>query len=92
MAAITIKDLRSEHALDRKAMSFVRGGGAPWVYGWIRPYVASTPSVGPVINFYQINNYAEQMINQIQVVDINNSAANANINVALDENSSNLKH
>lgn len=92
MAAITIKDLRAEHTMDRKAMSFVRGGGAPWVYGWIRPFVASAPSFGPVVNFYQINNYADQMINQIQVVDIKNSGTNASINVALDESSTNLKH
>ena len=92
MAAITIKDLSTQRTLDRKAMSFVRGGGAEWVYGWIRPFVSTQPSFGPVINFYQINNFADQMINQIQVVDINNSAANANINVALDERSTNLKH
>ncbi len=92
MAAITIKDLCTNRLLDHKAMSFVRGGGAPWVYGWIKPFVATSPSFGPVINFYQINNYADQMINQIQVVDINNAAANASINVALDENSTNLKH
>lgn len=91
MAAITIKDLHVNRALDRKAMSFIRGGNGSWVFGWIRPYLVSTPTAGPVINFYQINNYADQMINQIQVVDVNNSAANANINIALAENSSNTK-
>lgn len=91
MAAITIKDLHTNRVLDRKAMSFISGGGAPWVYGWIRPYVVSQPSFGPVVNFYQINNFADQMINQIQVVDINNSGANSNINVVLDESSTNLK-
>ncbi|HYD96169.1 MAG TPA: hypothetical protein VEC01_12650 [Noviherbaspirillum sp.] len=93
MASITIKDLRTDRILDHEAMSAIRGGGgAGWVYGWIRPH--STPSFGAasVINFYQVNNYADQMINQIQVVDINNSAANANINVALAENSNNAKH
>ncbi|HJV51915.1 MAG TPA: hypothetical protein VJ652_13280, partial [Noviherbaspirillum sp.] len=69
----------------------IRGGGASWVYGWIRPYVNATPSVGPVINFYQINNFADQMINQIQVVDVNNSAPNSNINIGLDEKSTNNK-
>lgn len=92
MATITIKDLRTNRVLDRKAMSFIRGGGAPWVYGWIRPFIEQSPSVVPVINFYQINNYADQMINQVQLVDINNSAANSNINVALDEQSKNDKH
>ncbi len=91
MAAITIKDLQTNRVLDRKAMSSIRGASAPWVYGWIRPYVAATPSLGPVVNFYQINNFADQMINQFQVVDINNSAANSNINVVLDEHSTNQK-
>lgn len=91
MAAITIKDLRTDRTLDRGAMSFIRGGGASWVYGWIRPYVNATPSFGPVINFYQINNFADQMINQIQVVDVNNSAPNSNINIGLDEKSTNNK-
>jgi len=31
------------------------------------------------------------MINQTQVVDVNNSAANSNINVVVDEHSTNLK-
>jgi hypothetical protein len=91
MAAITIKDLRMSRDMDRRAMSFVRGGNGSWVFGWIRPYVESRPSFGPVINFYQINNYADQMINQIQVVDVTNSAANSNINIALSENSTNNK-
>lgn len=92
MAAITITDLPACRRLDLKAMSSIRGAGAPWVYGWIRPFVADTPSFGRAINFYQINNYAEQMNNQIQVVNIDNSAANANINVALAENATNSQH
>ncbi|MGE5649734.1 hypothetical protein [Noviherbaspirillum sp. UKPF54] len=92
MAVITIKDLRTHRALDRKEMSFIRGGGAPWVYGWIKPFVSDAPSAGPSINFFQINNYADQMINQIQTVDINNSAANANISVGLDAISDNTKN
>lgn len=91
MAAITIKDLHTSRLLDRQAMSSIKGAGAPWVYGWIRPHTVASPSFGSVINFYQVNNYADQMINQIQVVEINNTAANANINVALDERSSNSK-
>ena len=93
MASITIKDLRTDRVLDSKAMSAIRGGGgAGWVYGWIRPHSTQAVGTASVINFYQVNNYADQMINQIQVVDINNSAANANINVALAENSNNAKH
>ena len=93
MSTITINDLRTNRALDHEAMSAIRGGnGAPWVYGWIRPFVAGTPNAAPTINFYQINNYADQMINQIQVVDVNNTGANSNINVNLDEQSRNSKH
>lgn len=93
MATITIKDLSTNRELDREAMASIKGGGAPWVFGWIKPYVpSSSGSFGPVINFYQINNYAEQMINQIQVVDVNNSAANSNINIAVDGTSTNTKH
>lgn len=92
MATIIIKDLATNRALNRAAMSAIRGGdGASWVYGWIRPFVAESPSLAPVVNFYQINNYAEQMINQIQVVDVSNSATNSNINVGVDERSKNNK-
>lgn len=93
MAAITINDLPACRRLDLKAMSSIRGAGGEWVYGWIRPYIAATPSFEPVINFYQINNYyADQMNNQIQVVNVSNSAANSNINVALAESGANSRH
>lgn len=89
MATITVKDLTASMALDRKAMSVIRGGGAPWVFGWIQPYVDASPGQLPVINFYQINNFADQMINQYQTVSVNNSGANATLNVAVDESSLN---
>jgi hypothetical protein len=92
MAAITIRDLHTHRALDARAMSSVRGGGASWVYGWIRPFTESTPGFGGVINFYQINNYADQMINQFQSIDVHNSGANANINVAAATNAANEQH
>lgn len=85
MAAITINDLPANRDLDRQAMSAIRGaGGAPGVFAF-RPYVEASPSVVPVVNFYQINNsfFAEQMINQSQIVNINNSGANSNINAVL---------
>lgn len=93
MAAITISDLRTNRTLDRKSMSFIRGGGAPWVFGSFQPYVSGQPSFGPVVNFYQTTNnfYADQMNNQIQVVDIHNSAPNSNIKVDLAANGSNTK-
>jgi hypothetical protein len=90
MTAITIRDLPANRALDWKAMSAIRGAGAPWVFGWIRPFAPESTGFG-VVNFYQItNNFnANQMINQFQVVDVNNSAPNSNINVGVDERSKN---
>lgn len=92
MAAITINDIPVNRTLDRSAMSSISGGGAPWVYGWITPYVAKSPSaLDPVVNFYQVNNnyYADQLINQVQVVDVNNTAPNSNVNVVVAEHSVN---
>jgi hypothetical protein len=90
MATISIHDLPASKTLDRKAMSTIRGaGGAPWVFGWIRPFVEGSPSQFPVINFYQINNYADQMINQYQMVSVNNTGNNANLTVGVDESSVN---
>jgi hypothetical protein len=90
MATITISDLPASKTLDRKAMSTIRGaGGAPWVFGWIRPFVEGSSGQVPVINFYQINNYADQMINQYQMVSVNNTGNNANLTVGVDERSVN---
>jgi hypothetical protein len=92
MATITINDLPANRALDRKAMSTIRGaGGAPWVFGWIRPFIGDSASQFPVINFYQINNYADQMINQYQMVNVNNSGNNASLTVGVDETSLNKR-
>ena len=87
MASIAIHDLSHNLALDRKAMTAIRGGGgAPWVFGWIQPYVRSSPSMGPVVNLYEVQNnfYADQMINQFQTVDVSNNGANSNIHVSPD--------
>jgi len=94
MAAITINDLPVNRTLDYNAMSSISGGGASWVYGWITPYVAKSSGVDPVINFYQVNNsyYADQLINQVQVVDVNNTAPNSNVNVVVGERSLNNGH
>lgn len=90
MATIKINDLPASRMLDREAMSRIRGAaGAPWVFGWIRPFVDASPSQFPVINFYQINNFAEQMINQFQTVSVINSAANSTLDVRVDESSVN---
>jgi hypothetical protein len=91
MPHLAIKDLPTDRTLDREAMARVRGGdGAAWVFGWIRPYVASQPTgIAPVINFYQINNYADQMINQFQNVEVSNSAPNSTLTVGVDGRSTN---
>lgn len=89
MARITINDLPASTTLDRSAMAAIRGAGAPWVFGWIRPFVGPAPGQVPVINFYQINNFADQMINQFQTVSVNNSGAGAALNVSVDESSVN---
>lgn len=92
MATIAIKDLPKNRALDRQAMSAIKGGGAPWVFGWIRPFVEAAPRIGPSINFFQTNNIyvADQMNNQFQVIDIDAAAANATINVDAKQLASNL--
>ena len=90
MAAVTIKDLCASRELDRQAMAGIKGGN--WMFGWIRiPPKHGAGSFGSVVNFYQINNYADQMVNQYQNVEVNNSGANSNINVDLDQDGSNEK-
>ena len=92
MATMTIDDLPMNRALDRAAMSSIRGAGAGWIYGWIRPFVDAASSAGPVVNFYQFNNFGGQMNNQIQIIDIRNSAANASIKVTPEQLAINSSH
>jgi hypothetical protein len=92
MAHLHIGNLRCDRTLDAKAMARIRGGdGAPWCFGWIRPYLPEQTRAGmaPVINFYQINNYADQMINQVQLVNVSNTGANAVLTVGVDGRSVN---
>jgi hypothetical protein len=91
MAHIRIENLRSHRTLDAGAMARTRGGdGAAWCYGWILPWLpAQARSAAPVINFYQINNYADQMINQVQLVNVSNAAPNAVLTVGVDGRSTN---
>jgi hypothetical protein len=85
MATLTVTDLDYDRQLDRRAMSAIGGGGgAPWVYGWITPFIADRQSnFGGVVNIYDItNNFtAGQMINQFQSVDVRNSGDGANLTV-----------
>ena len=89
MASIRIDNLPARYTLDRKAMVCIQGAGAPWVFGWISPFLNAAPSQPQQINFYQINNFAEQMINQVQIVSVTNSAPNSSLNVAVDATSVN---
>jgi hypothetical protein len=91
MAHLKIGNLGADRTLDARAMARIRGGdGAAWCFGWILPYMpAQSRGAAPVINFYQVNNYADQMINQYQVVSVNNSAPNAVLTVGVDERSTN---
>jgi len=85
MTTLAITDLHMQHDIDRKTMSFIRGAGAPWVFGWIQPYAPPAPAARPVVNLYQTYNtfYANQVLNQIQNVDVTNSAPGANIAVGV---------
>jgi hypothetical protein len=91
--AITIKDLHTQRELDCGEMASVTGGGAGWVFGWIQPYAERSSNLGASVNFYQTNNYfkADQMNNQVEVIDINNLAANASINVNAKQQALNFK-
>jgi hypothetical protein len=94
MAAITIKDLQIHRELDGKDMSRIAGaGGANWIYGWPKPYLDAGHRMGSGVNFYQTNHFyiADQMNNQISMIDIDNSAANAVINVDANQQASNRK-
>ncbi|NMG77463.1 hypothetical protein [Aromatoleum diolicum] len=93
MPAIAIHDLCMNRVLDNKALASIKGAGAPWVFGWIRPFVAAQPSFGPTVNFYQVNNtfYADQMVNQFQIIDVSNSAANSTVSVGVGANGGALK-
>lgn len=86
MAAITIKDLSIDRALDRQAMASIKGAGAPWVFGWIRPFTEARPSFAPVINLFNISNtfVADQMVVQFQDINVSNTAANSNLGVSVD--------
>lgn len=93
MSAIAIRDLSMNRELDREALVSIKGAGAPWVFGWIRPFVSSQPSFGGTINFYQTTNmfFADQMVNQFQIIDVTNTAAGSTINVGVGANANVVK-
>lgn len=92
MATLAIRDLSTRYDLPPQAMGRIRGGGAPWVFGWIQPFVERQPLPGPaVFNFYEINYsfYADQMNNQFQNIDVRNNAPNSNITLRVDQGARN---
>ena len=90
MSTLTLTDLPMSRALDFQAMSSIRGaGGAPWVFGAFAP---SCPRarIAPIVNFYQTNFVADQLNVQFQNIDVDNSAANAVININAGQNALNF--
>ncbi|KXU90210.1 hypothetical protein CR51_32985 [Caballeronia megalochromosomata] len=95
MCALTVTDLEYDRELDHAAMSAISGGGgAPWVYGWITPYVPSSgASAGGAVNLIDVtNNVYEvtnnitnisvgQMVNQFQNVAVSNTGNGATLTV-----------
>ena len=84
MTTLTIIDLALNQALDRQALSTLRGGGAPWVFGWITPYTPQTTNFAPMVNnFFQTNNYIGQLVDQSQSITINNAGNGSQITAVL---------
>lgn len=93
MATLTLNDLPISRALDYRAMASIRGaGGAPWVFGAFRAFLPESARLAPIVNFYQTNNIfvADQLNAQFQTIDVDNSAANAVINVNASQRGLNL--
>ena len=86
MSTLTINDLPLNRALDRQAMSSLRGGlgEGSWVYGWMVPFAPPSPSFVPTVNnFFQTNTYVGQVVNQSQTIAISNSGTGSNITAVL---------
>ncbi|SAK64034.1 hypothetical protein AWB78_02216 [Caballeronia calidae] len=98
MCALSVTDLDYDRELDHAAMSAISGGGgAPWIFGWITPFIDRPPvSVGGgagVVNLIDVtNNIYEvtnnitnitvgQMINQFQSVAVSNTGNGATLTV-----------
>jgi hypothetical protein len=92
MATMTINDLPMSRALDYKAMSSIKGAGAPWVFGAFRAFLPESARIAPIVNFFQTNNIfvADQMNIQLQKIDINSSASDAVINVVANQRAVNF--
>jgi hypothetical protein len=98
MRALTVSDLEYDRELDHVAMSAISGGGgAPWVFGWITPFVeraSGGAAGGGVVNLIDVtNNVYEvtnnitnitvgQMVNQFQNVAVSNTGNGATLTVS----------
>jgi hypothetical protein len=91
MSTLTLTDLPMSRALDSRAMSSIRGAaGAPWVFGAFRAFLPDSARTAPIVNFFQTNFIADQLNVQFQTIDVDNSAANAVINVNAGQGAANL--
>ena len=91
MSTLTITDLPMSRALDFEAMSSIKGaGGAPWIFGAFRAFQPEIARIAPIVNFYQTNFIADQLNVQLQNIDVENSGANAVINVNAGQNALNF--
>ncbi|SAK67594.1 hypothetical protein AWB76_03995 [Caballeronia temeraria] len=97
MCALTVSDLEYDRELDHAAMSAISGGGgAPWVFGWITPFVersSSGTAAGSAVtliditnNVYEVTNNVTnitvgQMVNQFQNVAVSNTGNGATLTV-----------
>ena len=91
MSTTTITDLPMSRALDFKAMSSIKAQAArPWVFGAFRAFLPESARIAPIVNFYQTNFVADQLNVQFQTIDVENSAANAVINVNAGQNALNF--
>jgi hypothetical protein len=91
MSTMTITDLPMSRALDFKAMSAIKGaGGAPWVFGAFRAFLPESARIAPIVNVYETNFIADQLNVQFQTIEVENSAANAAINVNAGQNALNF--
>ena len=91
MSTLTLADLPMSRPLDFEAMSSIRGaGGAPWVFGAFRAFLPESARIAPIVNFYQTNFVADQLNVQFQNIDVDNSAANAVININAGQNAMNF--
>ncbi|EKS66552.1 MULTISPECIES: hypothetical protein [Caballeronia] len=87
MCALTVSDLEYDRVLDHAAMSAISGGGgAPWVFGWITPFVERSSGGGAAAgaitlvdvtnNIYAVTNNITNNVTNITVGQMVNQFQN----------------